>query len=240
MARRPDSGRTAVLGAIRAALGRERLSADARAELEHRLGRHKRSLVPAQGRASAATRLDQFQEKAEAVACTVERLSEAEAVPAAVAAYLREHNLPPALALAPENWLAGLPWEREPLLELQTGASGGAERVSLTPAFAAVAETGTLLMLSGPEHPSTLNFLPEHHIVALKASQVVAAYEDAWARLRKARKKGRGVDLPRTVNMITGPSRTGDIELTIMLGAHGPRGLHILLIDDEAGDGAPE
>ena len=237
MAKRSDPGRTAVLGAIRTALGRERLSTDARAELDDRLARHKRNLVPAQGRVPAAERLALFQAKAEAVSCTVERLGQADEVPSAVAAYLREHNLSPELALAPEEWLAELPWEREPLLELRKGASRGAERVSLTPAFAAIAETGTLLAESGPEHPSSLNFLPEHHIVALKASQVVAAYEDAWVKLRKARKKGRGFDLPRTLNMITGPSRTGDIELTILLGAHGPRGLHILLIDDEDSDG---
>ena len=96
----------------------------------------------------------------------------------------------------------------------------------------AIAETGTLLAESGPEHPSSLNFLPEHHIVALKASQVVAAYEDAWVKLRKARKKGRGFDLPRTLNMITGPSRTGDIEQTMQLGAHGPRRLHIIIVEN--------
>jgi L-lactate dehydrogenase complex protein LldG len=93
---------------------------------------------------------------------------------------------------------------------------------------------------SGPAHPTTLNFLPEHHIVALRASQVVAAYEDAWSLLRKARKRGRGFEMPRSVHLITGPSRTGDIELTIQLGAHGPRALHILLIDDAAAGGTPD
>ncbi len=237
MAKRRDPGRAAVLGAIRAGLGRGRLSPDARRELDDRTARHRKNLVPAQGRVPAALRLARFQEQAEAVSCTVERLTDAGEVPGAVAAYLREHNLPPSLALAPEPWLAELPWDNEPLLGLEKGAVAATERASLTPAFAGIAETGTLLALSGPEHPSSLNFLPEHHIVALKASQVVAAYEDAWARLRIARKQGRGFDLPRTLNLITGPSRTGDIELTILLGAHGPRGLHILLIDDEGGDG---
>ena len=235
MARRADPGRAAVLHAIRAGLGRGPLSSDARAELDERLRRHKASLIPAQGRPKAAERLAQFRAKAEAVACTVEALASADEIPSAVARYLRERNLGPELALAPEPWLEALPWRREPMVLLKPGASRGAERAGLTAAFAGVAETGTLVTASGPVHPATLNFLPEHHLVALRARQVVGAYEDAWALLRKARKRGRGFDMPRALNLITGPSRTGDIELVIQLGAHGPRALHILLLDDEAG-----
>ena len=87
------------------------------------------------------------------------------------------------------------------------------------------------MLASGPAAPTTLNFLPENHIVVLKASQVVGPYEDAWDRLRAANGEGR---LPRTVNFITGPSRTGDIEQTIQMGAHGPRRLHVILVEDEA------
>jgi L-lactate dehydrogenase complex protein LldG len=112
-------------------------------------------------------------------------------------------------------------------LSITKGASQGDDEVSVTAAYAGIAETGTLLLHSGPASPTTLNFLPDNHIVVLRASQIVGAYEDAWDRLRAA-----GA-LPRTVNMITGPSRTGDIEQTIMLGAHGPRRLHIVLVEDE-------
>jgi len=236
MAGRRDPGRAAILEAIRGALGRAALSADGAGELDARLRRHPAGLIPAQGKPKAEARLAQFQAKAEAVACTVERLAGADRVPAAVAEYLRRHNLGPELALAPEAWLEALPWDRAPMLQLRKGAASGVERVALTAAFAGVAETGTLVTLSGPSHPTTLNFLPEHHLVALKASQVVGAYEEVWAALRKAG-KGRRPALPRALNMITGPSRTGDIELEIQLGAHGPRALHVLLIDDEGGDG---
>ena len=82
------------------------------------------------------------------------------------------------------------------------------------------------MLVSGEQTPTTLNFLPDTHIVALRASQVVASYEDGWDLLR-----ARG-SLPRTVNFITGPSRTGDIEQKIELGAHGPRRLHVILIED--------
>jgi L-lactate dehydrogenase complex protein LldG len=96
----------------------------------------------------------------------------------------------------------------------------------VTAAFAAIAETGTLMALSGPDSPTTLNFLPDNHVVILRASQVMGAYEDGWDKLR------RTGALPRVVNFITGPSRTGDIEQKILLGAHGPRRLHIILIED--------
>ena len=86
------------------------------------------------------------------------------------------------------------------------------------------------MLLAGPEGPTTLNFLPENHVVVLKKSELVGAYEDAWDRLRDA--VGPDGLLSRVVNMITGPSRTGDIEQTIELGAHGPLRLHILLVDD--------
>jgi len=107
--------------------------------------------------------------------------------------------------------------------------------VSLTPCLAAVAETGTLMLVSGTETPTTLNFLPDTHVAVVRAGQVVASYEDGWDLLRS-----RG-GMPRTVNFITGPSRTGDIEQRIQLGAHGPRRLHIVLVGEPetATDGAP-
>ena len=64
---------------------------------------------------------------------------------------------------------------------------------------------------------------------------MVAAYEDGWDRLRAAAAAAPGMPaqgLPRAVNLITGPSRTGDIEQRIVLGAHGPRRLHIVIVDD--------
>lgn len=234
MAADRTSGREAVLAAIRQSLGRPELSPDARRELQGRIDAHAANLVPERGRLDRARLLELFVQMAEGVACTVERLAGAEDIPAAVAAYLREHNLPPELAMAPDPWLAGLDWASQPLLTVRQGRPRNEDHASLTPAFAGVAETGTLVMTSGPDHPTTLNFMPDHHIVALRTSQVVGAYEEAWAQLREAYRQDDGFAMPRTVNMITGPSRTGDIELTIHLGAHGPRSLHILLIDDEA------
>ena len=104
--------------------------------------------------------------------------------------------------------------------------------MSLTPCLAAIAETGTLMLVSGADTPTTLNFLPDTHIVVLRAGQVVAGYEDAWDLVRGRGAGGDPPAWPRTVNLITGPSRTGDIEQRIQLGAHGPRRLHVVLVDE--------
>ncbi len=97
----------------------------------------------------------------------------------------------------------------------------------MTAAFAGIAETGTLVLLSDAQSPTTLNFLPDVHVVVLRREQIVRRIEDVWQRLRD-----EVAGMPRTVNFITGPSRTADIEQTIQLGAHGPRSLHVILIED--------
>jgi L-lactate dehydrogenase complex protein LldG len=115
------------------------------------------------------------------------------------------------------------------MLELRRGRAEDGDAAGITGAFAAIAETGTLMLISGAGTPTRNNFLPDTHIVVLRASEIVACYEDGWDRLRAAG------PMPRTVNFITGPSRTGDIEQRLVLGAHGPRRLHIVLIDDAGG-----
>ena len=235
-ARGGKSGRDSILGAIRQSLGRPALSANAQAELNDHIAKHRANLVPARGKGEHRAQVERFQEMARAAACTVEVVTAETAVPGAVADYLRANNLPTQVVLAADDWLTGLDWDSQSLLDTKTGAAGIDDLVSVTPAFAGVAETGTLVALSGANHPTTLNFVPDYHVVALRASQVVGAYEEVWQRLRKAYKQGRGFTMPRTINMITGPSRTADIALTIELGAHGPRSLHIVLIDDETGE----
>jgi len=120
-------------------------------------------------------------------------------------------------ALAAIDWPAGF--------EVEHRAARRDDQTSVTPCFAAVAESGGIVTLSGPATPSTLNFVPDNHIVIVQASQVVRDFEDVWTQWRAS-----GRPMPRTVNIISGPSRTADIEMTIQLGAHGPRRLHILLV----------
>jgi L-lactate dehydrogenase complex protein LldG len=180
------------------------------------------------GRLELAGRIDLFIEEAERVDTTTARIGQWNEVPAAIADYLKGMNLPASLKVAPDPALQDIPWADESLLEITTGPARDGDRVSVTSAFAGVAETGTVVLLSGPDSPTTLNFLPEAHIVVFPVSRIVGTYEEVWARIRSRFDNGT---LPRAVNWITGPSRTGDIEQTLLLGAHGPRLLHILLVD---------
>lgn len=191
-----------------------------------RLEGHARNLIPDRTAGGKATNVALFVTMIEGVSGTVERVADAGEVPKAVAGYLARHNLPPRLAIAPDPRLAALPWAAQPLLDLRQGAARELDQVAVTGTFAAIAETGTLMMASFADRPNTLNFLPDNHVVVVAVKDVVGTYEDAWDRLRAAG------GLPRTTTFITGPSRTSDIELVPTLGAHGPRRLHVILVDD--------
>ena len=220
-----NAARDDILGGIRRALRRGPVSSENGAELQERVAAHRRNLVPARAAVLGhRSRVELFIAMAEAVQTTVARVGSESAIPAEVARYLAAENLPAELVVAPDPGLDRIPWETRPLLQIRHGRAEAQDAVSLTPCLAGIAETGTLLLASGPGTPSTLNFLPDTHIVVLHAGQVVASYEDGWDLVR-----ARG-EWPRTINLITGPSRTGDIEQRIQLGAHGPRRLHIVLV----------
>jgi len=226
--------REQILAGIRRSLKRGRLDAARETELREHVAAHRRNLVPARAAALAdPRRVDLFVGMAEEVQATVARVISPAAVPEEVARYLAAENLPADLVRAPDPSLDDILWDARPLLRIRRGRAEAGDTASLTPCFAAIAETGTLMLISGAETPTTLNFLPDTHIVLVYADQVVATYEDGWDRLRT---NGR---MQRAVNFITGPSRTGDIEQRIELGAHGPRRLHIVLVDDrqKASDG---
>ncbi len=225
-----SEARERILADIRKSLGRGRLHPDRESELRSRITAHRRNLLP-----TRATTLDDrgrvelFVAMAEQVQTTVTRVSSLAMVPEAVARYLAVENLPAEVVMAPDPSLDAIPWHSWPLLRIRRGRAEADDRVSFTPCHAAIAETGTLMLISGAATPTTLNFLPETHIVLVRADQVVATYEDGWERLRNRETPGT---LPRSINFITGPSRTADIEQHIELGAHGPRRLHIVLVEN--------
>jgi L-lactate dehydrogenase complex protein LldG len=225
------TARDDILGGIRRSLRRGPVvGADAEA-LAERVAAHRRNLIPARAASLDPTaRVDLFVAMAEAVQTTVARIGSDADVPGEVARYLAAENLPAELKMAPDPALDTMPWAERPLLQIRRGKAEPGDAVSLTPCVAAVAETGTLMLTSGEATPTTLNFLPDTHIVVVRTGQVVASYEDGWDLLR-AQSADKLWGLPRTVNFITGPSRTGDIEQRIELGAHGPRRLHVILID---------
>ena len=215
--------RAAMLGRIRSALGRAAPTEEQRRRVLQSCVAPCANLIPARGREN--DRIAQFIAEAERVNATTARLAGWRGVPAAVADTLAAAGLPPRLRMTADARLTSLAWPAD--LAVATGAAVDGDRASLVIAFAGIAETGTVMLLSSPASPATLNFLPEMHIIILPEAAIVGAYEDAWANLRAA--SGAGV-MPRVVNWITGPSRTADIEQTLLLGAHGPRLLHILLL----------
>jgi L-lactate dehydrogenase complex protein LldG len=230
--------RDRILGNLRRALHRGAADDNGAAAVRERLAEHRANTIPARAtELDRDARVDLFQTMAEEVSATVARVSSLDAVPAAVADYLAQRNLPSDMVIAPDPALAPIPWADRPTLTLREGIATGEDLVGVTGAFAAVAETGTLMLISGPESPTRNNFLPDNHIVVLRAEQVVPTYEEGWNRLRALKTLTDGhFTMPRTVNFITGPSRTADIELKIELGAHGPRRLHILIVDEAPSD----
>jgi L-lactate dehydrogenase complex protein LldG len=223
-----SDARAQILGNVRRSLRRGELTGDARREVDARLADPPLGPSVARGQLPQAEKVALFCQWAETLNATVARVGPAE-VPGEVSAYLARSNLPATVAMAPSPLLEGYDWASQKMLSIRRDRGLGSDQVSVTGAFAGIAETGTVVMASGPDHPVSLNLLPDTHVVVLRESDIVGGYEDVWGRLRA--RYGKNL-MPRTVNTITGPSRTGDIEQTIELGAHGPRRMHILVVRD--------
>jgi L-lactate dehydrogenase complex protein LldG len=222
-----QSSRDMILMTIRRSLRAGWMEKSGREAVEQRLANPPIGLIPQRAQRSHEELVSLFMEMAASVSATVERVEAAGDVPRLVTDYLRAHNLSHSLVQGADPWLADLPWDSQPTLDRKQGRANGDEQTGLSRAFAGVAETGTLVMASGPENPTSVNFLPETHIVAIRADDIVGDYETALGRIRETYGKGH---MPRVVNMITGPSRSADIQQTLLLGAHGPRRLHIIVV----------
>ena len=229
-----SGARDQILGDIRRSLrGGAGIAPERAAQLEARLGNHPAGLVPRRslGRDRAGL-ASLFADQAASVGTTVARVRALADVPAAVAEYLSGRNLPAEITVAPDPLLDRVPWGQRPLLKTRRGKPEPTDLVGVAAPFAGIAETGTVMAVSGANGPATINFLPDTHVVVLPLSRLVGPMEDAWRRLRAA--AGPDVAMPRTVNMITGPSRTADIEQKIEMGAHGPRQQLIVIVEDES------
>jgi len=220
------SARDEIFASIRRSLGVKGDETIRRQIVQDRLERAPKGVIPRRGQASGDERIALFKRMAEASLATVTEVGSPAEVPQSIALFLRDHNLPATLRMGDDLRLKAMPWG-ETALEIAHGPSEGGDLNAVSHAFGGVAETGTLAMISGPENPSTLNFLPDNHIIVVSAKDIASDYESIWNRVRFAFGKG---GMPRTVNWITGPSRSGDIEQTLLLGAHGPRRLHVIVV----------
>lgn len=208
-----------ILARIRAAQGREPEPSTAERDVAaDYLARH-----PAGPRPEMPADLGaRFMEEAQRMASTVDLVQTLAEVPAAAHRYLTQHGLP--LQAIAWQTLQDLQWA-EAGLTVEFRKPKDDDVVGLTGCFCATAETGTLVLLSGPQTYASAGLLPETHIAIVPASRIVAGHEEAFALIRKERG-----ELPRAVNFVSGPSRTGDIEQTIVLGAHGPYRVHVIVV----------
>ena len=183
------SARDEILAGVRRALGASPNDAARRAAVEARIGAAAPGLRPARGQGDGAARALTFIDEAQRVNATIERVGALADVPEAAARYLRERNLAARLRMGDDARLTSLPWGATHI-DVGTGASAGDDPNSISFAEAGVAETGTLVFVSGAHNPTTLNFLPDNHIAVLRAADLEADYEAVWARLRERFGKG--------------------------------------------------
>jgi L-lactate dehydrogenase complex protein LldG len=221
--------RAQILARIRSGLSVTSEDSARRARVDARLKGQKPHLIPDRVAKPGTNLPALLRVFLEGQSATVVRVATSNEVPSAVADFLRASNLPQRVRVGKDSFLAKLDWSREPALDRQQGQAEAGDEVGLSHATVAVAETGTLVLASGEENPVTLNFLPETHIVVLTAKDIVGPYETAFDRVRAA--YGRGT-MPRTLNLISGPSRTGDIGGKLVMGAHGPRRMCVIVVEN--------
>ena len=163
-----------------------------------------------------------FRSRSEQLSSTVDGVERMEDVPAAAARYLVERALP--MNAICTRQVADLAWA-EAGISADARSARNEDLVGITGCFYAIADTGTIMLCSSRESAASVSLLPETHIAVIPASRIVAGMEEAWQLARD--ELG---ELPRGVNFVSGPSRTGDIEQTIVLGAHGPCRVHLIVV----------
>ncbi len=188
-----------------------------------RLTATRANIVPHRGRPDNKIMKETFIDEAQAAGAQVSCLSALGGVPVTLAGYLQQHGQNGLVRIGSDPLLSAIPWQAESFLTVQSGPATGTDQTGLNLALAGIAETGTVLMASSPQSPAMVNLLPLSHIVLLPASRLVGNYEQTIELI--------GDNMPRMATYITGPSRTADIEQKLLMGAHGPQRLFILLID---------
>jgi L-lactate dehydrogenase complex protein LldG len=213
------SARENILSRIRAANATQGAARDAKFSAA-RLAEHPRGPLPTMDWDPQK----QFIDRSIAAASTIAQVGARQDVPAEVARYLSENELPTQGVCWPE--FADLDWDAAGL-QMQARSAKGDDKVGITGSFCALAETGTIVLLSGEKEHATTSLLPETHVAVVSRKRIVVSMEDVWDLVRTEVGK-----LPRQVNFVSGPSRTADIEMTLVYGAHGPFRVHIILTDE--------
>jgi L-lactate dehydrogenase complex protein LldG len=191
--------------------------------------------------------LEAFRREFESVAGVFHRVQSIDMVPAVVAAIAHERQArelvtwhPVALGadLAPALAVRGLDVHPMPADE----PAGRAERerlrataaradLGLTGVDLAIAETGTLVLVSGAGRPRSTSLLPPCHIAVFDRTALVESLRQVGVVLEAWHGDGPPPGTGAAINFITGPSRTADIELTLTRGVHGPKEVHAIFVE---------
>jgi L-lactate dehydrogenase complex protein LldG len=214
-----SGARERIVARIRTGLARGEAGEAQAAELRERIARHPRHIEPAFDEPAR----QRFQQKLEAAEASFVALDSNAGIAPEIERYLDTTGVSKRLVTSGDELFSTLEWPES--IDIQRWDSGADGQVTLTSAYCGIAETGTLMLTSGEQNPIRLNFLPDYHIVVLRFDQLVPRMEDAWDKLRASFEQ-----MPRTVNFISGPSKTADIEQAVEYGAHGPRCLHVILV----------
>lgn len=194
--------------------------ADSAEVVDERLQRHPRGPQPHW----QEELLLRFTKKVEQATASLEHINSQQDIVQAVLSYIKEQTLDESVVRTLTPLLNNLKWPDS--LQVEARAATAQDMLVLVEAYAAVAETGSVVMCSSEATPVSLNFLPDHYVCVVRKSSIANTMDDLWDRIRQD-----STMLPRAINIITGPSRTADVEQIIQMGAHGPRRVHLLLLD---------
>lgn len=219
--------RDQIFANIRRGLNRGEADQQTRDQALARIAAKKPNLIPARAQLPRAQQIELFRKMATTAAAEIIDIDSLDSLPEAVNTWLKHHQIDGLVRSSIPEFEA-MDWSKAEQLNIETRVAKSGDKASLTDCFAGIAETGTLMLHSKSDSPTTLNFLPDIHLVLLRSSQVLGVYEEAWSKLRES----RGDHWPRTVNMITGPSRSADIGQVLQMGAHGPCVLVIFMLND--------
>lgn len=214
------NAKAAILNRIKSSLNKQSDESDRQQEVAKRLA----SPLNGPERQLLASPVDLFKQKLTQVAATYDEVDNHHDLIKKIENYLAQHEMP-AKFVCSTHELLDVDWPG--YFNVTHGAAENNDKVAISVAYAAIAETGSLVLLSSIETPTTLNFMPDYYLCVVMKKQVLMTMESLWDMYRLEFNS-----MPRALNIITGPSRTADVEQTIQLGAHGPRQLHVILLNN--------
>ena len=221
-----SDARSAILGRIRRSLGAKADDAKRIDKARQHIADHARQLVPQRASKPQGELYTQFRGFLEGQQASIHEAASLSDVPAILARYLADNALGAPIRFGADGRLAAMDWDSAGLAA-HNGAADPADAIGVSFALAGIAETGTLVIAAGADNPVTLAFLPATHVIVVERDSIVGSYEDAVEIVRAT---FGAVAMPRTLNYISGPSRTADIGGKIVIGAHGPRQLAVVVV----------